>query len=261
MSLTAADLSLADVLDIYFTTLGDVDAHRPVAGGRTWRGSLLGSCLRRQYIQAVEHRPLPLVDARTQRVFQVGHLTGRLIGEAFQALGILLEEELPLSDDELDIGAHVDFLIGGPIQAPGSDDRLLVTVRERLRARYGPELPRIGVELKSKNSKSFWWAAKKKETVAGDHQLIQAACYDVLARRHGVPVDRWAVLSVSKDDLTLAEDHVTDWHRAQVVERLTALNKAKVAQDPSSLPCSCLTDWGGKGWKYCPYGIDERTCC
>lgn len=248
---------LSELLDEFYGAIGEVEAQREIAGGKTWRASLLGSCLRRQYIELVEHRPYPPPDARTQRIFQVGHLTGNLIAHAFKTAGVLLEEELSLTDDEWDIGAHVDFLIGGPIQQ-GNDDPLAILVRERLRQKYGPVLPVIGVELKSKNSKSFWWAKKKNETVAGENQLIQAACYAELAARKALHVDRWAVLSVSKDDLSFAEDPVTDAHRASARERIHLLNNAHEARD---LPCTCLTDWNGKGWMYCPYGVSEKECC
>lgn len=254
---TLTDIRLADLLDTYFGAIGDVEDQREVAGGMTWRASLLGSCLRRQWLELVEKRPKARIDARTQRIFQVGHLTGELVKRAFETAGVLIAEELPLTGEEWNVGAHVDFLIGGPIQQ-GDSDPLAVVVRERLRQAYGPELPVIGVELKSKNSKSFWWAKKQKTTVAGENQLIQAATYDLLAQKKAVHVDRWAVLTIAKDDLTMAEDAVLPQHREEALRRLQALNQAQSASD---LPCDCLTTWNGKGWKYCPYGVDEMTCC
>jgi len=248
---------LPELLDTVFAGIGEFEAQREIAGGRKWRASLLGSCLRRQYIELVEKRPYPPVDARTQRIFQVGHLTGELIGKALKSAGILLEEELALDDEEWDIGAHVDFLIGGPVQN-GDGDPFSQAIRERVRQMFSDPLPVIGVELKSKSSKSFWWAKKKNEPVAGENQLIQAATYDVLARKKNLHVDRWVVLSVSKDDLSMAEDYVTEEHRRKVMRRLMLLNNATEARD---LPCDCLITWNGKGWMYCPYGVSERECC
>ena len=255
---TLTDLKLVDLLDLYFAGLGEVEAQREVAGGKTWRASLLGNCLRRQYIELVEKRPTPPPDARTQRIFQVGHLTGQLIERAFRKLGVLIAEEYVLTDDEWNIGAHVDFLVGGPVLQPDSADPLESFLFERVTAQYGPVLPTIGVELKSKNSRAFHYGRKNGGVVAGTNQLIQAAAYDLLARKAGLHVDRWAVLSIAKDDLTMVEDEVLERHRDKALDRIEALN---AATGPEDLPCDCFEAFGGKGWKFCPYGVSSSQCC
>lgn len=255
-------IDLSGILDLYFGTISEVEGDRPVSGGMTWRASKLGGCMRAHYLSAVDKVPQPPIDARMQRIFQVGHLTGELIERAFRALGILItpenpgDPELSLSDAELNIGANVDFILGGEVREGTTP--LEIAVRAKLIDTYGPVLPVFGVELKSKSSKSFWWASKKNEPVAGENQLIQAAVYDILAQKKGLGIESWSVLSVSKDDLVMAQTPVEAKHRDMALERLSILNAAKCALDA---PCDCFTMFGGKGWKYCPYGVSESECC
>lgn len=247
---------ITDILDISFTERARA-SHREVAGGMLWRASTLGNCLRRQYLEAVEKRPLPDVDARTARIFEVGHLTGRLIGDALREAGVLLAEELPLHSRTLNLGGHVDFVVGGKVNPPSDDADS--PVRRALAAYFGDTtLPTIGVELKSKSSKSFWWAAKKGEPVAGDNQRVQAAAYAILARRANYPVDSWVVLSVSKDDLALEETPVTQQDVDEAHRRIEALNDSEYSRVPPE--CSCFTDWNGKAYRYCPYWTGSECC-
>jgi len=218
-----------------------IDAHlyeqvnasrRDVAGRKRWRASLIGSCLRAQYLTEQGVAGLP-IDARTARIFEVGHLTGRMVEGWFKDMGILLGAEVPFADDDLNLGAHADFIV----KHEGSI---------------------VGLELKSKSSKSFWWAAKKNETVAGHNQLLQAAACALLAERADYHVDYWQVMSISKDDLSIQLDDVTGAHMQEVIERCAQLNAATSHLD---LPCDCFEVFGGKGWKWCKFGIDESTCC
>lgn len=230
---------------------------RGVAGGMSWRASRLGWCPRAQYLESILKQPQPPVDARTARIFQVGHLTARLFAEAFSEAGILLAEELPLSDKVLDLGGHVDFVVGGPIKNDNSP-----LSRALIEAFGDSSLPTVGVELKSKQSKSFWWAKKKGEPVADVGQRMQAAAYSILAERVHYDVDRWVVLSASKDDLTIAETPVLEEDRQRALDRLALLNYAKEQQDPYALPCVCLTEWGGRMRDYCSYKDDfTDECC
>ena len=203
------------------------EGERPVAGSMTWRASKLGSCLRAQYLEFYLKRPfLEEFDALSLRRFEVGHQWGRTFEEWFLEMGFGVRLEQELFDPALDIGGHADFILTGGLDV------------------------KLGVELKSVNSKWFWYRAREKETTASPEHMMQAAVYSLLTGNE-FP---WIVLTVSKDDLTIEQDVVTDEHRRLARERINILNAVK---RPGVLPppCTCKDDWQ---WKYCPYYAGDR---
>ena len=221
---------IAQLLDNYLLAKNQAEGERSIVGNATWRASKLGSCLRAQYLEFFLEQPKnkPFT-ALTLRRFEVGHQWGRQFCKWFEDLGFGVEEEVELYDEELDVGAHGDFIL----------------TSERGN--------KCGVELKSVNSMWFWYRAKEKETTASPEHMMQTACYDLLARKAGLEIP-WIVLSVSKDDLTINQDVVTEEHRDRALQRLTSLNHAVatgVAPD-----CTCTDpkgNYNGNEFKYCGY--------
>ena len=218
---------ISDLLDAHLLAKRDAEGDRPVAGGMTWRASKLGSCLRQQYLELHLKQPkLEEFDALSLRRFEVGHQWGRQFARWFRDMGYDVEEEVELYNAALDVGAHGDFVVRGP----GF---------------------KVGIELKSVNSRWFWRRTNDGEmTTASPDHMMQAATYQLLTG-HEFP---WMVLSVSKDDLTMIQDVVTDEHCNIAMHRLAILNGAKATGVPP--PCTCLDDWR---WRYCGFysGSDE----
>lgn len=257
------DVSFQALLDLYLRARNDARGNRPVTGNMLWRGSEIGMCLRRQMLRARDTERTVGFDALSLRRFAVGDITGWWLKRVFEDLGILVGDEIGVYDETLRAGGNIDLVIGGPIQPvvelEGWRLDLTMNVRETLRDVYGDVLPLIGVELKTKNSRSFWYAKKNNKPVAGDHQLQQAAFYRLLneCAPTPMPIERWIVASVSKDDMTIAEDGVHRGHVAAVEDRLRILNEHYDAG--TWPPCECVGTWQEN---YCPYAHpDEGVCC
>jgi len=220
--------NISALLDAHLLAKREAEGDRLVAGGATWRASKLGSCLRAQYLEFFLKRPkLAEFDALTLRKFEVGHQWGRQFEEWFTNLGFTVYPEQELHDASLDIGGHADFIL------------------------HNPETDvKLGVELKSVNSRWFWFRTKEKETTASPEHMMQTAVYSLLTNNK-FP---WIVLTVSKDDLTMEQDVVTDEHRAAALNRLTVLHAAKEGKIAPPV-CTCL---GGWSWKYCGYYAGDR---
>jgi len=224
---TLAIPNISNLLDAHLLAKRDMEGERKVAGGMTWRASKLGNCLRQQYLQFhLKRQPLHKDSALSLRRFEVGHQWNHQFAEWFADLGFDVYQEEEFSDSTLDIGGHADFTL----------------INDEVK---------FGVELKSVNSKWFWYRTKEKETTASPEHMMQAAVYEILTGRE-YP---WVVLTVSKDDLTMQQDVVTEEHCALALERLKILDQAKAIGIPP--PCTCKDDWE---WKFCPYYAgDEKA--
>lgn len=227
MSATIAIPNISAMLDAHLLAKREAEGEREIAGKCTWRASKLGSCLRAQYLEFFLKRPkFEEFDALTLRKFEVGHQWGRQFEEWFDRMfdAHEVKTEVELSDSSLDIGGHADFIVVN---------------------KDGP----LGIELKSVNSRWFWYRAREKETTASPEHMMQAAVYSLLTLNQ-FP---WIVLTVSKDDLTMEQDVVTEEHRRAALDKLELLNGAKLGGDPPQ--CTCLTGWE---WKYCGYYAGNR---
>src|SRR5215469_3757363 len=172
-------IDLAQAFDTHLLEKNDQESKRPIAGNATWRASRLGSCMRAQYLEHVLHvEPLIPLDALSLRRFEIGHFWTNQFKRWFEEMGLLLHEEYELHDPSLDIGAHADFIVGNKDW-------------------------KAGVELKSMQSRYFWYRKKEgSETVASPAHLIQASVYDHLCQQQGINMP-WYVITVSKDDLSI----------------------------------------------------------
>lgn len=217
------------LINTHLRTQYEAEQEREIVAGKTWRGSKLGYCLRRQYLEfGVKQPKLRGVSDTTLRKWAVGKIWGEAYLRWYSEMGLVLAEEAEMYADDLDVGAHADFILGS-------------------------ERWQCGVEVKSVHSAYFWYRKKNKETTATFENMMQGAIYDILKRREGVTIP-WLVQPTSKDDLFSTQDLVTEKHRKEALRRLEALNTAlRTGEAP---PCTCLDpkgEWGGGGWKMCDY--------
>jgi hypothetical protein len=214
--------------------------HKP--SGRKWTASGLGGCLRAQYLSrhvGVKARRKP--DNKARKRWDVGKMWHAKFGEWFDEMKVLESAELDLSDAELDIAAFADFVVADV-------------------AGYW----RCGIELKSVQSRTFWHRATYAKTVAKYENMMQSAMYSILARRKGMNLSGWLVVSVSKDDLTIEQDEVTDEHRTEALRRLEILRNSAATE--TAPDCTCLDvdafGEGGWNWRWCDHyqgSEDSRT--
>lgn len=232
---TAVEIpNISALLDRHLELQRIAEGEREITGGATWRASQLGKCLRQQYLRYVVKKPLLQEDdALSLKRFEIGHFWGARFSQWFSDMGFAVEEEVEWYDHAMDLGAHVDFIISRP----------------------GLQL---GVELKSVNSKWFWYRARSDGDTASPENMMQAATYDLMARAKGYEFP-WIVLTVSKDDLTMEQDVVTAEHRKAALARIILLNAAKATMTPPACTCTDPNgEWNGNGWKYCGYYAGDR---
>jgi len=140
-----------------------------------WHPSKLGSCMRGMYLERLGVKPDTEFDARTLRVFNVGHLFEDWIVELIEGTsGYEFTKQVRVEDKALDIAGYADLFV-----KKGKEQKLY--------------------EIKSKHSRAFWYMENKKEG-ANHHHKMQLWLYLKLLN-----VSEGAILYVSKDDLTLAE--------------------------------------------------------
>jgi hypothetical protein len=204
------------------------EEYREIAGGARWRCSKLGYCLKGQWLAAKGVKPTREVDDLSLRRFEVGHFWGRSFTQWFTDMGWDFQEEEIFFDGSLNLGGHADYVISKPFE--------------------------LGIELKSVQSRAFWYAAKGQGPVAKPHHLIQAGAYDLMMRRQGSAIP-WIVLCASKDDLTLEQTPVREEHREMALSRAEALNY--YFDENIAPPCECI------GWmkKFCDYRTSGERCC
>lgn len=211
---------------------------------RHWFISRLGACPTGQYLERLGAEPdAPFTD-RLMRVFNVGNvfekwivdlvadqmvpftndpLLSQVADEAFRleqkAQWIEEHTQLPVEDVALDISGYADLLI----EKDGN---------------------RILYEIKSKNSRAFWYMVDKGEGANRQHEIQLWVYLNLL----DIPEGR--LLYVSKDDLTIAEFTVRrDDHKLniEVAEILAGLNEAWEKKVPPQ-PITDKKDWR---YKYC----------
>jgi len=242
--------SIQSLIDLAVKTKASYDGYRGTAGEARWRASQIGYCPRAQMLRARGTPELGTIETPILRRFAVGNVFAEWVKQTFEDLGILLSVEQPLYDKELNLGAHCDFLIGGPVDYHQDSDYL---DELRMYARDLGPIPYTGVELKSVHSKSWWYKAKKGGFVAGHHQMLQAAAQGLLWQRLDIApkVERWVVLTISKDDLTMQEDACLPEHFEEALHRVQDLNYHW--ERDTYPPCTCFIDMDGDYWKYCRY--------
>lgn len=245
--------------------------------GGLFRASSFVNCPRVVMLERAGIEELRVLDEKTERTFAWGDLLQRFVSEIFRDLGILVDEEVELEDKELQVAAHADLVVGGVVQLtpdPNSTTPehydFLTYVRGLLEQRFGKELPVIGVEVKSANSKAMKYIY---EGGPKRHNMLQAACQKLLAKRLGTPIfDYWQLLYIGKDWGGTHEFNISeDWEEA-ALRRLVDLKE--VWESGVFPPCTCgkSLDSSDGEWKpddrekwtiaYCGFKDPlEEGCC
>lgn len=205
--------------------------------GGLFRASSFVNCPRVVMLERAGIEELRVMDDKTERTFAWGDLIQRFVSEMFRDLGILIDEEVELKDDELQVAAHADLVVGGVVQPVplGDETDFISHVRTLLVQRFGDTLPTLGVEVKSANSRAMKYIY---EGGPKRHNMLQAACQKLLARRTGIPIfDYWQLLYIGKDwGGTHEFDISEDWEKA-AERRLVELRE--VWESGAYPPCTC----------------------
>lgn len=250
-----------------------------------WSASALGYCMRRQYLSRLGVPSTRELDGKTLRTFAMGNDVERHVKRAWQRAGLLVAEEIPVRDDELQVTGRIDAIVGGRVQPIESIPASLlmswspeyIAMLADFRVRIAAELARLAEEgewdpegyaaIETKSTKEFSLQAMFKNGPNQTH-ILQAAAYKLIVRRNPslIPVPfesvRWLVEPISKSNFAFLRFAVMPKHVAEVERRLEILNNAWATQTPP--PCTCTGKdaiFGGKEWTYCDYGTGSKDSC
>lgn len=189
----------------------------------SWHCSALGGCLRGVYLKRQGKLPDMPLDDRTLRVFDMGNKIEDWIVDLIDSQeDIKVETQVRIEDLDLNVSGYADLVV-----------------------KYKGE--KEVLEVKSKNSKAFWWMDKKKQG-AQRHHMQQLWMY-----LYVLNIDKGRIIYVSKDDSAILEYPVflNDASlKKEVMDQLELLNKAWKAQDITLLP---LPEKGSWEEKYCSF--------
>jgi hypothetical protein len=248
------DTSIGTLLDFYIQYFRKhfADKRAQAEPSHLFRASTFGRCPRRALLQRAGVPELREPDKVAWRRFQWGDDIEWFTVRRLEAMGILLDTQVHIEDEEIELSTHIDAVVGGlvlPITATevtmseeaGENPEWIsfrVQVREALRELYPDALPVIGLEIKSAPSHSMrrWYKSGPRPDY-----MLQVAAQAVLAERHPeafqIPPDVWQILHVGKDAVGFLEYEVTeDWTN----KALSILEKLREAWHGGTMPaCSC----------------------
>lgn len=187
----------------------------------SWHPSSLGSCLTGAYLARKGAERDEPFDDRTLRVFKVGNMMEDWLVGTIEKTGAKFKKQVRIELPELDVTGYADLVM----ETPDGD---------------------LPYEIKSKNSKAFWWMEKKKQGPNRQHMMQLWIYLKFLNRPEG------RLIYLSKDDLAILEYIVRlndEKLEAEVMAELKILNAAWKAQ----LPPPPITD--EKDWRvvYCGF--------
>lgn len=171
----------------------------------TWHASALGSCLCSQYLSRLGMKPDKEIDDRTLRVFQMGNQIEDWVidlikkQEGYES-GLLVETQGRVFDEKLSLSGYYDLKL-----------KHLETGQEIIN------------EIKSKNSRSFWYMDKQGQGAQLSHQMQLWAYLYVLG------VEEGRIIYISKDDLSILEYPIfrsDEKLKELVLDQLDILNEA-----------------------------------
>ncbi len=167
----------------------------------TWHASALGSCMCGQYLQRLGVEPDQEIDDRTLRVFQMGnHIEDWVMGLIKKQEGVEIETQGRVFDEKLNLSGYYDLKL-----------KHLETGKEIIN------------EIKSKNSRSFWYMDKKGQGAQLSHQM------QLWAYLYALQIDEGRIIYVSKDDLPILEYPIfrnNEKLEKLVIDQLNILNEA-----------------------------------
>jgi len=189
----------------------------------TWHASSLGSCLCGQYLQRLGLKPDEPFDQRTLRVFNMGNkIEDWIVDLITKQEKYDFETQGRVFDEKLNFSGYWDIWI-----------KDLETLEEEI------------IEVKSKNSRAFWYMEKQGEGAQKQHQM-QLWSYLWLTK-----VERGRIVYISKDDQCILEYPIfrnNEDLKKIVFDQLEILNEAWEKKIP---PLPALKDsWQAK---YCGF--------
>lgn len=164
--------------------------------GAFWSGSSAGYCMRKNIFDRLGVTPTS-IDARKQRVFEVGHIFHGWVQDITKDIGVSIAQELRLKDSNWMVQGHFDDII---------------------RAATGLIL----YDYKTANSRSFTY--KKGKPMSRYHQY-QLGTYMSMIRRV-VEGDK-NVTVLKKDDDGLYNKNITDSFR-KLIKSLDGLKESRI---------------------------------
>jgi hypothetical protein len=267
--------TIMDVHDRVWSQLMGLNDTPLVEGDRgLWRPSNLGQCLRRQYLwrSAIpETRVETDADAADkERRFAWGRDIEQHVAERIERAGLLIEKGAKLSDPELELVGHVDFVWGGLVSNTlpersrywSAPYRWAVqTVREKIAEYVEGPIPITGTEMKSTSS---WGIRRMYDEGPRFDYRCQAGAYWLMAQRHPeqllVPLDRFEIVVVGRDNVRPLRFEASDVEARMAEDRVDVLNEAWKARKVP--PCTCATgEVGYDQQKYCPYPNPSGDGC
>ena len=182
--------------------------------------SLFGRCYRLQYYNRKGEEPTPF-DARTLRIFKVGHMFHKFVQN-------IISHQTP--DARIEVEVTTDSIHGF------ADIVTTDTV----------------YDLKSQHSKAFWYLEKGNKPIEEQKypNILQLMTYvKYLKKKKGV------LVLISKDDLCIAEYafHIDQWEK-RVEEEIKRNNDFFKSDTP---PPAEPRAFGGRECKYCSF---EKLC-
>lgn len=219
--------------------------------GDYWSASSAGYCMRKNIFERLK---VPYVgrDARTQRVFEAGHIFHEFIQRITKDAGVSIAQELELQDEELMVRGHIDDLI-------------LV------------EGSLILYDYKTQNSRAFSW--QKDKPISHYHRMQLSTYMYMLRGLQGQFDDKpdfdfellhqlgeGRILKISKDDLRMSEQQLM-WSpdvESRVKTYWGEQNQSweRYKQSDSLPPCTCADYENGfmASDKYNPFFYQGEPC-
>lgn len=192
---------------------------------QSWYASSLGICPTGAYLKRQGEEPDEKLDARTLRVFSMGNQIEDWIGNLLRASPELyVEEQVRVESKRFGVTGYTDFVI----------------------SHINNKNEKKVYEVKSKNSRAFWWMDKKGQGANRQHM------YQTWLYMYELRIKEGNVIYISKDDMSILEypvylndieleEEVTDW--------TSMMNEAWEKQEPFLLPF-VITGWLAK---YCSH--------
>lgn len=164
--------------------------------GQFWSGSSAGYCMRKNIFDRLKVTPTS-IDARKQRVFEVGHIFHGWVQDITKSIGVSIAQELRLKDDNWMVQGHFDDIIK---TATGL----------------------ILYDYKTANSRSFTY--KKGKPMSHYHQY-QLGTYMSMIRR--LLNDDRNITVLEKDDDGLYSKDITK-EFAKLIKSLDGLKESRI---------------------------------
>lgn len=187
----------------------------------SWHISKLGQCPRGTFLERLGKDPDTTFDERTLRVFDMGKKVEDWLIDLLRKQAEV-EDQVRVEDKELNISGYIDVIV-----KKGDEKKVY--------------------EIKSKNSRAFWYMVKKGEGAMQQHRMQLWTYLYLLKEEEG------EIVYVSKDDLEIQQYPVYLEDKELKKETLgiiKKLNEAWEKKDGSILPLYPKDDWRAK---YCNY--------